>query len=206
MEKKTIKINFTGLSGRNNGFDSNDNVIVDILNRHYDVEVCDDPDYLFCGVIYPHGAFVLGMYDNYILESDKIRIMIEGENYVPDYNLVDYSICQYPIKYLDRNCYFPCGVEAFTSGKTQFRELQDKKRSYTRDFLKTKEYFASFIASHDSEYNIRGDFFKALNQRKRVESVGSYLNNMPDGKAVDWLDGSKEEFLKKLKDVKKRYV
>ena len=194
---KKIKVNFTGLSIRNE-FDPNNNYILDILKKHYEIEVCDDPDYLICGILYA-GWWCAGLYHKYVLESSKIRIMFGGENLVPDYNLVDYSICQYPIKYLDRNCYFPCGVEAFTSGKTQFRELQDKNRDYPDNFLETKEYFASFIASHDSEYNIRGNFFKALNRRKRVESVGSYLNNMPEGQTVDWLDGSKEKFLKKCK-------
>ena len=193
---KTIKINFTGLSIRGE-FHPHDNYLLNILKKHYNVEVCDDPDFVICGVLYEHGAFASGIYDEYILTYPKVRVLIEGENYVPDYNLVDYSICQYPIKYFDRNCYFPCGVEAFTSGKTEFRELQDKDRNYPDDFLKTKEHFASFIASHDSEYNIRGNFFKALNKRKRVESVGSYLNNQPDGKTVDWLDGSKQEFIKK---------
>ena len=198
MSKKTIRINFTGLS-LCGGFNPYDNTILRLLQKHYNVEICDDPDYVICGVLYPHGSFVWGGYDEYILDYPNVRIMIEGENLVPDYNLVDYSICQYPVKYLDRNCYFPCGVEAFTSGKTQFRELQDKNRNYPDNFLNSKEYFASFIASHDSEYNIRGDFFRALNKRKRVESAGSYLNNMPDGKAVNWLDGSKEEFQKKCK-------
>ena len=197
MSRKKIKVNFTGLSIRNE-FNPNDNSILDILKKHYDVQVCDDPDYLFCGILYP-GHFNQGVYDQYILSDPKIRIMFDGENLVPDYNLVDYSICQYPIEYLDRNCYFPCGVEAFTNRRTFFRELQDKDRNYPDSFLETKDYFASFIASHDSEHNIRGNFFKALNKRKRVESVGSYLNNMPNGETVDWLDGSKERFLKKCK-------
>lgn len=194
---KTIRINFTGLSIRNE-FDPNKNYILDILKKHYHVEVCDDPDYVICGVLYK-GFFNQGLYHQYILSYPKIRIMIDGENLVPNYNLVDYSVCQYPIEYYDRNCYFPCGVEAFTNGRTFFRELQNKDRNYPINVLDTKQYFASFIASHDSEYGIRGDFFKALNQRKRVESVGSYLNNMPEGKTVNWLDGSKVEFLKKCK-------
>ncbi|MDO4748242.1 MAG: glycosyltransferase family 10 [Eubacteriales bacterium] len=181
-----------------NDFNPNDNSILDILKKHYDVEICDDPDYLFCGVLYK-GYFNQGLYDKYILDSSKIRILINGENLIPDYNLVDYSVCQYPIDYIDRNLYFPCGIEAFTNRRTFFRELQDKGRDYSKEFLNTKEYFASFIASHDSEHNIRGDFFKALNARKRVESVGSYLNNMPNGETVDWLDGSKEAFLRKCK-------
>lgn len=125
--------------------------------------------------------------------------MFDGENLVPDFNLVDYAVCQYPIDYFDRNCYFPCGIEAFTNRRTFFRELQDKDRNYSDEFVWAKKYFASFIASHDSEHNIRGDFFKALDKRKRVESIGSYLNNMPDGQTVDSFDGSKLEFQKKCK-------
>lgn len=197
MSRKTVKVNFTGLSIRNE-FNPNDNSILDILKKHYDVQVCDDPDYLFCGVLYK-GYFNQGVYDKYILSDSKIRIMFDGENLVPDFNLVDYAVCQYPIEYFDRNCYFPCGIEAFTNRRTFFRELQDKDRNYSEEFLKAKEFFASFIASHDSENNMRGDFFKVLNKRKRVESVGSYLNNMPNGETVDWLDGSKLDFQKKCK-------
>jgi len=197
MSQKTVKVNFTGLSIRNE-FNPNDNSILDILKKHYDVQVCDDPDYLFCGVLYK-GYFNQGVYDKYILSDSKIRIMFDGENLVPDFNLVDYAVCQYPMEYFDRNCYFPCGIEAFTNRRTFFRELQDKDRNYSEEFLKSKEFFASFIASHDSENNMRGDFFKALNKRKRVESVGSYLNNMPNGETVDWLDGSKLKFQRKCK-------
>lgn len=197
MSRKTIRVNFTGLSIRNE-FNPNDNSILDILKKHYDVQVCDDPDYVFCGVLYK-GYFNQGLYDQYILSYPKIRIMFDGENLVPDFNLVDYAVCQYPIDYFDRNCYFPCGIEAFTNRRTFFRELQDKDRNYSEEFVRAKKYFASFIASHDSEHNIRGDFFKALDKRKRVESIGSYLNNMPDGQTVDWLDGSKLEFQKKCR-------
>lgn len=198
MHKKTIRINFSGLSTREE-FKPHDNIYLDILRKHYNVEICDNPDYILCGVLYDHGSFNMGFFNEYILYYSKVRILIEGENLIPDYNLVDYSICQYPIKYLDRNCYFPCGIEAFTHRRTYFRELQDKNRNYSSNLLKEKEYFASFIASHDSEYNIRGDFFKALNQRKRVESIGTYLNNMPDGKAVAWLGSSKFDFQRKCK-------
>ena len=199
MSKKTIKINFTGLSIRDNGFDPNNNPIIDILKKHYNVEVCDNPDYVFCGVLYPGASFMHGAYNKYILDYQCIRIMIEGENYIPDYNLVDYAICQYPIQYLDRNCYFPGGIEALTNGHCYLVDLQNKNRDYPESILREKEYFAAFIASHDSRNNVRGDFFKALNYVKHVESVGSYLNNMPDGMLVDWEDGSKIDFQKKCK-------
>lgn len=67
------------------------------------------------------------------------------------------------------------------------------------DFVRGKPYFANFITSHESEGNIRGAFFKQLNQYKRVESPGDYLNNMPDGKKVDWKNDSKTDFQRKCK-------
>ena len=69
----------------------------------------------------------------------------------------------------------------------------------TVDFVKNKQYFANFIAGHESEYNIRGDFFKKLCEYKRVESPGSYLNNMPNGEQVNWLNDSKSDFQRKCK-------
>lgn len=198
MSKKTIRINFTGLSIRN-GFNPNDNVLLDILKKHYIIEICEKPDYVFCGVLYPGASFMHGVYHEYLLDFPCVRIMIEGENFIPDYNLVDYSICQYPVQYLDRNCYFPCGIEALTSGNSYLLQLQKKNRNYPNSILNEKEYFASFIVGHDSRGDIRGDFFKELCKRKRVESAGSYLNNMPNGETVDWLDGSKIEFQKKCR-------
>ena len=52
---------------------------------------------------------------------------------------------------------------------------------------------------HESEFNIRGDFFKELCKYKRVESAGTYLNNMPGGKTVNWLDDSKANLQRKCK-------
>ena len=165
MSKKTIRINFTGLSIREE-FNPYDNPITKILKKYYDVEICEDPDYVFCGVLYPGASFMHGVYHEYLLEYPCVRIMIEGENFIPDYNLVDYSICQYPVQYFDRNCYYPGGIEALTSGRCFLSELQHKKRDYPGTIADQKEYFASFIVGHDSRGNIRGDFFKALNERK----------------------------------------
>jgi len=77
--------------------------------------------------------------------------------------------------------------------------LPHKDRNYTLEFVQGKEYFASFIAGHESEGNIRGDFFKKLCEYKRVESPGSYLNNMPNGETVSWLNEGKTDFQRKCK-------
>ena len=70
---------------------------------------------------------------------------------------------------------------------------------YTKEFVQNKQLFANFISSHESEFNIRGDFFKKLNEYRRVESAGTYLNNMPNGEVVNWLDGSKTALQRKCK-------
>lgn len=195
---KKIRINFTGMSIRST-FDPYKNPILDILKKHYEVEICENPDYVICGVLYPGGYWSNGVFDKYISDYPCVRIMIEGENYVPDYNLVDYSVSPYPISYFDRNFYFPCGVEALTTGVSYLQELQKKSRDYPDDFLKTKSYFASFIESHDSEKNERSTFFNKLNSKKRVDSAGSFLNNMENNFRVNWLDGTKNDFQRKSK-------
>ena len=128
-----------------------------------------------------------------------MRILDCGENYTPDFNLVDYAISRYPIEFQDRHFYLPGCISAETVLSSRFAELSKKDRNYTQDAVKEKEFFASFIAGHESEGGIRGNFFKELCKYKRVESVGSYLNNMPDGKTVKWADDSKTTFQRKCK-------
>ncbi len=180
---KTVKIKFVGFW---ESFNPEQNIIYQILKKYYNVEVVDDPDYIICsifGVPYEYCKY------------PQVRIMYSGENYVPDFNLVDYALCPYPVKFLDRCCYRPVCIGNF--GQT--RDLQNKKRDYSKSILDEKIYFANFIASHESEYNIRGDFFKKLSEYKRVESPGSYLNNMPNFETVSFLDQSKTDFQRKCK-------
>ena len=118
-----------------------------------------------------------------------------GENYIPDLNLVDYAISRYPILLLDR-CFFHPGCIDF---RGRFEALLNPREKFDADFVKEKLFFGNFIASHDSEDNIRGDFFKLLSQYKRVESPGTYLNNMDSSLPVNWKDNSKTDFQRKCK-------
>lgn len=182
---KTVKINYVGTFP---GYDCEHNLIYDILkNRGYDVQIVDDPDYIICDV------FGENRYD--YCKYPQVRIMYNAENYIPDFNLIDYAICSYPIQFLDRCFHLPCCVWP----REHWCALPHKDRNYSREFVESKPYFANFIASHESEYGIRGDFFKKLSEYKRVEAPGSYLNNMPGGETVNWTDGSKTEFQRKCK-------
>ena len=183
--KKTIKIKFVG---NTDGFQPDWSDMWDAMVKNYDVQVVEkDPDYVICDI------FGMPPYD--YCRYPQIRILGNGENFIPDFNLVDYAVSRYPIQLQDRNFYLPgCAIR-----RDRFLGLADKDRNYGPEVLAEKPYFASFIASHESENNIRGDFFKALCKYKRVESPGTYLYNMPDGTRVRWDNDSKINFQRRCK-------
>ena len=157
-----------------------------ILCRYYDVEICEDPDYIICSCFAPYYAYC---------KYPQIRIMSCGENYIPDFNLIDYGICNYPIQFQDRCFYKPGCFDSFGHALA----LEGYNYDRGNDFLQEKEFFANFIASHDSEYGIRSGFLKELSLYKHVESPGTFLNNMSDHKTVNWTDSSKTDFQKRCK-------
>ena len=182
---KTIKLNYACVP---EDFPKEQNLIYDLLKINgYDVQIVDDPDYLVCDISYENPYEYCG--------KAPVRIMYSGENYIPDFNLIDYAISPYPISFGDRHFQLPPCVWP----RSHWLELVSKNRDYTPDILKEKTLFANFISSHESEFNIRGDFFKELCKYKRVESAGTYLNNMPNGETVNWLDDSKANLQKKCK-------
>ena len=97
---KTVKIKFVGYW---KDFDPNTQLIYHILKKHYDVQICDDPDFVICTIAHP-----LYGYCSY----PQVRILDCGENYTPDFNLVDYAISRYPIEFQDRHFYLPGCISA----------------------------------------------------------------------------------------------
>lgn len=182
---RTIKIGYAGMYA---AFDYNISLVYKMLCKHYQVQVVppQEADYIICGAFGEKYEYC---------KYPQIRIMYIGENYIPDFNFIDYAICPYPIAFLDRVFYYPMYAQAYKGAEV----LAKKERVYTKDFLQEKLYFANFIAGHESEYGIRGDFFKKLCEYKRVEAPGSYLNNMPNGETVEWTNSSKTDFQRKCK-------
>lgn len=184
---KTIKIKYVGYW---DSYEYERTLLYNILKKHYHVELSDNPDYVICGIF---GK----LYD--YCQYPQIRILDCGENYIPDFNLVDYAISRYPFNFQDRHLYVPGCISCEMPTAERFGLLQKKPRDYNIDFLKNKKYFANFICSHESENNIRGDFFKKLCEYKTVLSVGPYLNNTDNRIKVSWADNSKPDFQKKCK-------
>lgn len=187
VKAKTIKLNYCGVG---EDFDKTQNLLYDVLRlQGYDVQITQDPDYLLCEFSgdnpYPYCG------------TSQVRIMYSAENYIPDFNLIDYAICPYPISFGDRNFCLPVCVWP----RDHWHSLADKPRSLeqARALLGEKTLFANFIASHESEFNLRGDFFQQLCAYKQVSSPGTYLNNMPGGLTVDFHDESKTNFQRRCK-------
>ncbi len=185
-EKKTLKVNFINFWPN---YQPGKTLVGKILEKHYNLEICDDPDYLFCSVISDH-------YYDY-LNYPKIRIMYSLENIIPDLNTVDYAISSYPVNLFDRCFHYPIGMRNANRNEYLVQRSNGSIR-FTKEDLKGKTVFANFCASHDSNDGKRAAFFKQLSESyKKVDSIGTYLNNT--GTYVKMTDGTKWNYQRKCK-------
>ena len=150
---KKIKIKFVDFWPN---FNEKDNLIYDILNKKYNVEICDDPDYVICSTF---GA-------KHLKYNDKIKILLIGENIAPNFDLYDYIIGFYDIKFKDRYL--------------KYNILFDK--SMIELAIKRKENkptkFCCFVYSRNKLDQQRKYIFDKLSEYKKVDSGGRYLHNI----------------------------
>ena len=107
---KTIKIKIVGVCA---GFEPEWMEVYNIMKRYYDVQIVEeDPDYILCDAYEPFYEYV---------KYPQVRILVNGENYVPDFNFVDYSVSRYPVTFADRNFYFPGCVYPCPAEKSSYR-------------------------------------------------------------------------------------
>lgn len=170
MMKKKIRCYFTDFWG---GFDYKHHL--GFLLSEYEI-VLDkvNPDYLF------YSCF--GM--NHLNYDNSIKIFWCGENVIPDLNLCDYAISLSDIQCEDRTFHYY--FDLHLKGKN-YQVTLDKGNLLNRKFC-------NFIYSNNwCSDPFREKIFKALSKYKRVDSGGSFLNNM--GKRV----GDKLAFQKQYK-------
>lgn len=164
---KTVKIKYLDWWS---GFDIESYLINRILEKHYEVVLSDEPDYV-----------IGSMYTKEALNYNCIRIFYSGENFSPDFNLYDYALGFDQINYGDRYVYAPNyimnpkyadDVEKMFVKHTQ-KEIEKKR----------KTEFCSFVVSNGVGNSIRFDFFNELSKYKRVNSGGRFQNNigLPSG-------------------------
>ena len=167
---KHIKIAFTDFW---DVFDPKDNFITDALLRNFDIEISNDPDFVFCSI-----------FGRRFLKYDCARIYYTGENLAPDFNLVDYGMGFGEITFYDRYLRLPhyvlypraCRMALEKPSMTD-RELCDRQ-------------FCNYVISNAVSCGERGQMIEKLEKYKPLASGGRYRNNV-GGPVADKIEFSK---------------
>jgi hypothetical protein len=166
---KTIKIKFVGFW---NEFDDNNNFIINLLKKHYAVELSDEPEYVFSSC-----------FSDEYLDYECVRIFYTGENLVPDFNAFDYAIGYEYLDYGDR--YMRYTDYAIPEEYGTDCSLMRHKHELAAEQAGQKSEFCSFVVSKGNGHvaKERESFFKMLSDYKKVNSGGRFLNNIgqPEG-------------------------
>lgn len=178
-QKKKIKVNFCDWWPR---FNPKNNKIYKTLSQHYEVEISEQPDFLFYSCF---GA----KYQKY---ENCVKIFLTDENVLPNFNDCDYA-------------------EAFDFidfGDRYIRKISSVSRpkdiNITEDLFNRR--FCNFIYSNATSgegTHLRQEFCHKLMEYKHIDCPGKVLNNMNAEDELsprngDWVQ-SKLEFLKKYK-------
>lgn len=154
------------------GFKPEQYRIHEILSKHYEVEITDNPDYIFCSV-----------YSTAFLKYDCIRILYTGENICPNFNLYDFAIGFEKLVFEDRYIRVPNYI--MNPAYADDLKRMQQKHIIKEDDIKQKNEFCSFVYSNGRADPIRKQFFELLNQYKKVNSGGKFLNNIGVPKGVE---------------------
>lgn len=159
--KKTIKIKFIGFWA---GFNDTDNFIYNNLRKFYDIQITDNPDYLFYSTFCPNN------FD--YLKYDCVRIFYSGENVSPNFNECDYAIGFDNITYNDRFLNFPLFLIY-----SQLEQAKHKHENADLNLYNKKDVFCNYIVGNRNGMPERTEIFNLINDYKPVSSRGTYLNN-----------------------------
>jgi hypothetical protein len=157
--KKKIKIDFSDFWG---GFDKTNNYFFNLLKEEYDVEISNNPDYLFFSV-----------FGNQHQSYKCTKIFYTGENIAPPLGHYQWS---FSFEYSDdpRNYRLPHyllydGYYELVRDKVIEESMANRK-------------FCNFVASNGNCQE-RNQFVQQLSKYKKVDSGGRWMNNI--GYAVD---------------------
>lgn len=155
--KKHIRIRFVDFW---DNFIPENSLFYQLLAEHYDIELSDEPDYLFCSV-----------FGDEHLRYDCVKIFYTGENQCPDFNLYDYALGFERLTLGDRYFRFPI----YYLYDSDFAAMQAKHKI---PGLAGKTGFCSFVYSNNNASPHREEFFNKLNEYKTISSGGRYRNNV----------------------------
>ena len=159
MNKKTIRINFCGFW---DSFNPKNNLFTNILSKHFNVEISEEPDFRI--------ASNRGMHFEY-LKYDCVRIMFMGENISPDFTCFDYAIGFDDIQFSDRYFRLPFAFYSDDGVPLKFEQLTLEQ---AKEILDKKNYFCNFIYGHKSSHGLREGLYTELNKYKEVICPGRF--------------------------------
>lgn len=173
--KKKIRIKFIGFYKE---FDMESFFIYQILKKHFDVELCDDPDY----VVYSCFDLLEATGEEHLQYNDCVKIYYTGENLVPDFNLCDYAIGFEYMEYGDRYLRYPCGYpkDANHPGLLH-HELRKPEEEH-------RPGFCSFVYSNMVTDPMREKLYQAINHYKPVDGAGKvhHTVDIPHAAGGSW--------------------
>lgn len=141
-------------------------LIQQILARHFDVEVCDDADYVFFSA----------MGESHWTVSDRcVKIFHTGENVSPDFNACDYAIGFDWMEFGDRYIRMP--LYLFYEREMLDKMVHKHELSPDWNLEQEKPDFCSFVVSNPRNPH-RNEAFRKLCEYKKVDSGGKFLNNV----------------------------
>lgn len=157
---KRIKIAFADFW---KDLDLKDNYIVNILKKHYLIEISDKPDYCFCSCFG----------NDHLKYADSVKIFFTGENIVPDFNEYDYAMGFSYIDFEDRYLRLPLyAMYDKAIEKAKVKQDIDEKT------LLAKKKACAVVVSNPDAAGIRDNMIDELSKVMDVASGGRYKNNV----------------------------
>ena len=155
---KEIKIKFTGFADYHK---PKELAYYRFLSERYHLIESDRPDYIIDG----------GQNFEHV-KYDALKILIDSENVVPDFNDYDYAVGSANMTFEDRYLRVPWFVFY-----PYFADINKRKTAYDESLLNRK--FCSFVVS-DAEFGdpMRKLFFERLSKYRQVDSGGRWRNNI----------------------------
>ncbi len=176
--KKKIRIDFCDFT---QNFSKTNNYWFKVLSERFDVEICDQPDFL-----------IYSCYGHEHRLHSCVRILFSGESNMPDFAECDYSFAS--IKLDDsRHLQFPNYAHNYGEAEEIIKKNDDLEK-----ILAAKTKFCSFvIAGYNKKNHNRVAFFEKLSKYKKVDSAGRAFNNI--GGPIPRGSRNKIEFLRQYK-------
>ena len=158
MVRKTIKVKFMGFADYHRPQEQS---YYHFLSNRYQLVESETPDYIIDG----------GQTFHHV-RYDCIKILINSENVVPDFNFYDYAVGSTEMTFGDRYVRVP-----WFAFYPYFADIVKRRSDPDSSLLNRK--FCSFVVSN-AEFGdpMRKKFFEALSKYKRVDSGGRYMNNV----------------------------